>query len=127
MSRCVLDASALLALLASEPGAEQVAPHLPGAVIGAVNLAEVAAKLADGGLPSEAVSDALTSLALDVRPFDASLALASGLLRPKTRALGLSLGDRACLALAAHLSLPVLTADRAWKRLKLGIEVRSIR
>lgn len=93
----------------------------------AVNLAEVASKLIDSGLPPDAIAEALDGLALDVRPFDHTLALAAGLLRSRTRSLGLSLGDRACLALGEHLSLPVLTADRAWRKLKLRIEVRTLR
>jgi PIN domain nuclease of toxin-antitoxin system len=112
-SRAVVDASALLALLNAEPGADHVAGALPGAVVSAVNLAEVVAKLADAGVPPDEVGEIVAGLGLDVRPFDEALALATGLLRPKTRALDLSLGDRACLALGMHLSLPVVTADRA--------------
>lgn len=127
MSSAVVDASALLALLNAEPGADKVEAVLSGAVISSVNLADVVGKLTDAGVPADAVVEMLAGLALDVRPFDDALALATGLLWPKTRALGLSLGDRACLALGMQLSLPVVTADRPWKRLKLGIEIRAIR
>lgn len=127
MSEAVVDASALLALLNAEPGADHVAAALPDAVVSAVNVAEVVAKLADAGVPPDEVGEIVTGLGLDVRPFDEALALATGLLRLQTHALGLSLGDRACLALAVQLSLPVITADRVWKRLKLGIEIRAIR
>lgn len=127
MSSAVVDASALLALLNAEPGADKVEAVLSGAVVSAVNLAEVAAKLTDAAVPPDAVVEMLAGLGLDVRPFDEALALATGLLRPRTRAPGLSLGDRACLALGMHLSLPVVTADRPWKRLKLGLEIQAIR
>ena len=123
----VLDSSALLCLLNDEAGAELVAAALPHAVISAVNLAEVVAKLRERGLSLHEVGEALAGLSLNVRPFAAAQAYEVGDLRPATRALGLSLGDRACLALAAELNLPALTADRDWRKLKLGVEVRMVR
>lgn len=126
-SAAVLDASALLALLNQEPGGERVASVLPDAVIGAVNLSEVVAKLAERGMPEPAIRSALDGLALTVHPFEGELAYATGMLRPATQSLGLSLGDRACLALGGLLSLPVLTADRSWKTLRLGVKVHAIR
>jgi ribonuclease VapC len=125
--RVVLDSSALLCLLGAEPGADKVAEALPHAVIGAVNLAEVVAKLRDRGLPLDAVQAALSGLSLEVHPFTAELAYAAGDLRPATRALGLSLGDRACLALAQHLTAPTLTADRDWLKLDLGLKIELVR
>ena len=130
MSRAVLDASALLALLNRERGAEQVAEALAaGAIIGAVNLSEVVAKLADIGMPEAEIREALEPLALDVVDFDVADAFATGLLRPLARAAGLSLGDRACLALGRRTALPVLTADQAWTHLALApaIEITVIR
>ena len=127
MSRVVLDASALLALLNAEPGSEQVARALPNAVIGSVNLAEVVAKLSEHGMPDEAIHETLEGLGLVVCAFDAELAYVAGLLRRSTRSVGLSLGDRACLALGRRLALPVLTADRTWATLKVGVKVRLIR
>lgn len=127
MSSVVLDASALLALLNDEPGADVVASNLDQALIVAVNWSEVVGKLVDGGMPEQAILTALGSLGLKLRPFDEELAHLAGMLRVKTRPLGLSLGDRACLALAARLSLPVLTADRSWSTLKVGVKVRLIR
>ncbi len=127
MSSVVLDASALLALLNAEPGADTVAAALPEAVIGAVNYAEVVSKLAEAGLSEAELRETLDGLALDVRPFDRAQAHAAGLLRPATRARGLSLGDRACLALGRALQAPVLTTDSAWEGLDLGVEVRQIR
>jgi PIN domain nuclease of toxin-antitoxin system len=126
-SEVVLDASALLALLNGEPGGEVVGEHMDGAAISAVNLSEVVAKLGDGGMPAESVRSALTELKLQIHPFDTAQAFTAGELRVKTRHLGLSLGDRACLALARQLARPVLTTDGSWKKLRLGIEVRAIR
>ncbi|HVG10356.1 MAG TPA: type II toxin-antitoxin system VapC family toxin [Thermoanaerobaculia bacterium] len=127
MSEVVLDASAVLALLNREPGAEEVEKTIPGAAIGAVNLSEVVAKLAERGMPEEAIRLALSGIELDVTPFDGPLAYRAGLLRVSTRGLGLSFGDRACLALGRQLGMPVLTADRRWSELSVGVEVRVIR
>ena len=126
-ARVVLDASALLALLHGEASADIVVASLPQAVMSAVNVSEVVAVLAGHGMPGEAVHRAIDGLALTVADFDAEQAYAAGLLRPATRASGLSLGDRACLSLAAHLELPVLTADRRWAELDLGLDVRLVR
>lgn len=123
----VLDASALLCLLNGEPGSEHVLEALPTAVIGAANLAEVVSKLRERGLCVEEVEDVLGGLPLDVRPLTAAQAYAIGHLRPATRTLGLSLGDRACLALAAELGIPALTADKAWGGLDIGVKVELIR
>ena len=125
--RLVLDASALLCLLGAEPGADVVAAALPDASISAVNLAEVVAKLRERGLSAGDVRAALSGLSLDVRPFTTEQAHAAGDLRPATRALGLSLGDRACLALARELDAPAFTADRRWLELKLEIDIRVVR
>lgn len=128
MSSWVLDASALLALLNQEPGWEQVEEAVAaGAAISAVNLSEAAAKLCEAGMPEAEARDALDSLGLEIVDFDAGLAYAAAHLRPITRGLGLSLGDRACLALAQHLHLPVLTADRGWEGVQVGVEVRTLR
>jgi PIN domain nuclease of toxin-antitoxin system len=129
----VLDASALLALLKGEPGAERVAEALErGAYLSAVNLAEVLSKLADwGGDPAEAQARmaqvGLLGAAVEVLPFTGEDALEVARLRALTRAYGLSFGDRACLALARRLGLPALTAERAWAELDLGIPVEVLR
>jgi ribonuclease VapC len=117
----VLDASALLALLQNEPGAEVVADLLPHGVMSAINLSEVVAKLTDHGMPLEAAREAIDGLPIDVHSFDRDAAFAVGELRRATRRAGLSLGDRACLALAAHLGVAAVTADRAWASLGDGI------
>jgi len=127
VNEVVLDASALLAFLNQETGMEVVAELLPGAAVSAVNLSEVVAKLVEATMPVDVVRSALEDLGLDVRPFDAEMAYAAGALRTATRRLGLSLGDRACLALGQLLARPVLTTDRAWEGLDLGVAVRSIR
>lgn len=123
----VLDSSALLCLLNGEAGAKRVAEALPSAVIGAVNLAEVVTKLRERGLSAEEVEEALGGFNLDVRPFTVRQAYATGHLRQRTRSNGLSLGDRACLALAAELGAPALTADQAWGKVEAGAAVEVIR
>ncbi len=123
----VLDSSALLCLLNGEVGAESVAEALPFAVIGAVNLAEVVTKLRERGLSADEVEEVLGGLNLDVKPLTASQAYATGQLRQMTRSFGLSLGDRACLALALELGAPALTADQAWGRVDAGATVEVIR
>lgn len=121
------DASALLVVLNSEPGADPLASELGEAVISAVNLSEVIAKLADAGVPEAALREALAGLPLEVVPFDEGSAYVAGLLRPATRKHGLSMGDRACLALARALRLPAVTADRSWAALDHGVELRIVR
>jgi len=110
----VLDASAVLALLFEEPGAEMVRAHMRAGVIGAANLAEVLAKLSDHGVPAHEAARAVAILSLEVAPMTEAQARRSAELRPAARAAGLSLGDRACLALAAELDAAALTADRGW-------------
>lgn len=127
MSDPVLDASALLALLNEEEGSEAVATVLPGARIGAVNLSEVVGKLSGFGMPEERIVSVLEPLALEVVPFDRELAYVAGALRPVTLETGLSLADRACLALAIRLGARALTADRSWGELDLDVEVELIR
>lgn len=127
MSKYVLDASALLALLNNEPGAQRVRDILPEAVIGAVNVCETVGKLTDGGM---SLNDARTSIELinlEVVPFDTELAYKAGSLIVETKKLGLSLGDRACLALGLRLNKTVVTAERLWSRLKLDVSVEVIR
>lgn len=127
MPDVVLDASALLALLNREPGGASVFASLPGARISAVNLAEVVAKLSDYGMKDQEIRLAVGGLGLDVVTFDEELAHRSGTLRPATRELGLSLGDRACLALGIQGGATVLTTDRDWSRLELDVTIRIAR
>ncbi|MBW0106054.1 type II toxin-antitoxin system VapC family toxin [Pseudonocardia sp. KRD291] len=123
----VLDASAVLAWLQAEPGAEVVASHLDDAVIGAVNFAEVHQKLAQHGVDADRTTRLLRTAGVRVEPFDADDAIAASRLWPATRSAGLSLGDRCCLALAARLGRPAVTADTAWTSLEVGVSVVSIR
>ncbi len=123
----VLDSSAVLALLWQEPGSETVAGQSESACISAVNYSEVVAKLVDRGIVENAARKILTGLVTEVVPHDKSQATIAGFLREVTAKYGLSLGDRACLALARHLEAPVLTADRVWGELDLGIEIEVIR
>jgi ribonuclease VapC len=129
MSDAVLDSSAVLAVILEEPGAERVVAYLPGAKLSAVNLGEVVAKLRDLGMPEHTVAAVLDGLQIDIRPHSRDDALGAGFLRPATRAAGLSLGDRACLALAAALGLPAITADRSWQGVAaaIGVQVAPIR
>lgn len=127
MAEVVLDASALLAVLNSEPGGELVEEALAEAVISAVNLSEVVAKLADAGMPGDAIRRTLEGLPFEVAAFDVAQAYEAGLLQTLTRRAGVSLGDRSCLSLARILGLAVLTTDRRWVTLGVGVEVRVIR
>jgi PIN domain nuclease of toxin-antitoxin system len=127
MADVVLDSSAILARVLGEPGGEAVAAVVDGARVSAVNLAEVAQRLIDLGVDDAGVVETVRALPCEVVAFDDSLALRTSLLRRSTRHKGLSLGDRACLALAEREGWPVLTADRAWAELDLGIEVVLIR
>lgn len=125
MSRAVLDASAILALIHREPGYATVAEVIADAAMSAVNLAEVVGKLVERGGSEAPIRRALGKFSLDVVPFDESQAYRAGLL--KALGKGLSLGDRACLALAHSLDLPAYTADRAWNALTANVRVVLIR
>ena len=123
----ILDASALLAVLFDEPGRERVEAVRGQALMSAVNMAEVYTKLSDRGTDDEEIRTTLESVSVKVVDFDDSQAIATGDLRKMTRKFGLSLGDRACLALAIRENATVLTADRKWSGLDLGIEIKVIR
>jgi ribonuclease VapC len=129
----VLDASAFLAYLRDEPGAELVAQLIAaGAEISAVNLAEALSTAGAHGadataLAAELVERGLLGGAVSVEPFTAADAIEVARLRPPTRTAGLSLGDRACLALARRQGAVAFTADSAWAELGLDIDVRVIR
>ena len=123
----VLDASAVLAVVNSEPGAEMVQDVWTDGSISVVNYSEVIAKLVDSGLDDADTIGILDALPLTVHDVDITQARQAGLLRRQTRERGLSLGDRTCLALAVSLGLPVMTADRAWMALDLGVEVIVVR
>ncbi|MEP6601521.1 MAG: type II toxin-antitoxin system VapC family toxin [Nitrospirota bacterium] len=127
MGQIVIDASALLALLFGETGHEMVDAALDHGVMNAVNLAEVASRLFFLGADEQTTRDRLGDLPVEIIPFTAEHAYRVGLLRVSTKAQGLSLGDRACIATAEELNLPALTSDQSWSRLKLKIPVQVIR
>ena len=128
MNRIVLDASAILAVISGEPGAEKLTPVLLAQAVGsAVNLAEVQTKLLSRGWNSEEAWEDATSPVREVVAFDEEHARIAGDLVKQTKTLGLSLGDRACLALGVALDCPVYTAEKAWKKIKLKVAVHVIR
>jgi len=129
MSEIVLDSSAVLALMQSEPGADTVTAVLPGALIGMVNLAEVVTKLCERGMTSTVAHKAVASLGVRIAEFTEDQARLVGELRPLTRSAGLSLGDRACLALGKARDAVVLTTEGIWPQVAgaVGVEVRVIR
>jgi len=128
MNPVVFDSSAILVALNADPGSEKLTPAVVDAAISStVNLAEVQTKLVGLGMdPAEAWEATLSSVNTAV-DFSAAQAEITGNLVSQTRPLGLSLGDRACLALGISLGAPVYTADKSWKQLKLPIRIHVIR
>ena len=126
MSKSVLDASAVLAYLHREPGHEAIGGMLDQAGVSAVNIAEVAAKLAARGASEQRIRQTIDALGVEILDSDEALAYSTGALREATRHAGLSLGDRACLATARSLGVRAVTTDRNWAGLQLGIEIRVI-
>ena len=128
VSKVVVDASAVLALLNREPGSEKLTPELlSDSVLSTVNLAEIQSKLVVRGMPTSAAWSAARGVIGETAEFTSEQARIAGDLIVETRALGLSLADRACLALGIVLKAPVYTADRSWKGLKLGLRIHVIR
>lgn len=113
----VLDASAVIAYLLNEPGSQRVQAVLEGGLLSSVNLCEVVSKFAERGESPQRVLRDVLELDLEVVDFTPQRALLAAQLRPHTRTLGLSLGDRACLALGLERRATVLTADRPWAAL----------
>jgi len=127
VSKVVVDSSVLLAVVYSESGWEAAIELLEDAVVSSVNLTEVQAKLVGRGMPGEEAWTTATNIVPEVASFDEDQARIAGDLILKTKEYGLSLGDRACLALGTVLGLPVCTTDRVWKSLRLGVKVHVIR
>jgi PIN domain nuclease of toxin-antitoxin system len=123
----VLDASALMALLNTEPGADEVEVLAADAAISAITWCEAYGKLRGRGVDSAALTANMAESGITIHSFDERDARDTGELAPLTRGAGLSLADRACLALAARLGVPAITADRAWTDLDVGVEIRCIR
>lgn len=129
MTSVLIDTSVLMAVILEERGSDQIAAYVSGAAISAVNLSEVAAKLAERGFSDRQVRFLIAKTGVRPVPFDEAHAFAAGAMRPETRREGLSLAGRACLATAKTEGWKVLTADRVWLGLSgaLGVEIESIR
>lgn len=127
MSRVMLDTSAVMAYVKSEPGAQIVEEHLLDGAICAVNLAELVTVIVRSGESRDWAQAKLDAFNLDVIEFDHELAMETGALIAKTKPYGLSLGDRACLAAGIREGIPVMTAERSWGKLDLGIDIQLIR
>ena len=125
--RVILDASALLALVFGEPGAEIVAAQARTSRILSVNFSEVVQRvIAIDGNPDRA-EEAVDILGIEVVPFDRRLARLTAELREKTSFMGASFADRACLALGLASGAPILSSDQDWRKLDIGIDIRMIR
>ena len=127
MTLAVLDTSAVVALMLKERGAEAIEPYLEGALVSAVNFAEIGAKMLERGATLNLVETELRAAGIAVIPFDEEQALETARLRPLTKERGLSLGDRACLALAARTGRIAVTSDREWTEVGLPIEIKLFR
>lgn len=127
MTSVVLDASALLAYVKGEQGADDVAAVIGDAVISTVNYAEAVTKLIEKGMSLPLVRTALGIAGLDIVDFDRGLAEVAGAMFATTKPFGLSLGDRACLALAAREGVHAMTGDRIWSKLGAEFKVQLIR
>lgn len=127
MTETVLDASVVLALINREPGWEAARSLMATGHVSAVNLAEVVSKLIEQGLAPAQAERVVSVLACSISDVDRRQGLRMGTLHAQTRGRNISLGDRACLALGEQLSLPIVTADRAWAALDLGLEIRLLR
>lgn len=123
----VLDASAIMAIINREPGAEIVENYLEQSIMSSVNMAETLAKMQLGGWTSVQAENDVSNLIQNIIPFDKDFAMLSARMIKSTKPYGLSLGDRACLATGLRLGLPVVTTDTAWKKLDLGVEVICVR
>jgi ribonuclease VapC len=127
LTEYVLDASALLALVNDEPGADKVRPLLPKSIISAVNFCETVHKLRRRGLPVESVRAILMPLVPPPIAFDEPMAYVTASIHEKTRGQGISLGDCACLALALCRNLPAVTTEKAWEACDVGVKIIRIR
>lgn len=126
-TRVVLDASALLALLNDEQGADVVAEYVDAALVSAVNWSETYGWLRRAGVDGDALEAGFAATGIEIVPFDSADARAAGELGLVTREAALSLADRACLVLAKRLRVAAVTSDRAWLRVEAGVEVICVR
>lgn len=123
----VLDASAIMAVIRHEQGRDRVIEALASAIASSVSFAEVVGKLVMHGMPAGLAKAEFASLGVRTVPFDDDQAYEAGALRRRSHHLQISLADRACLALARLRNLPVLTSDRRWSELNIGVEIHQIR
>jgi len=129
MARCVLDASAVLAWMFTERGAETVEKVLAESAVSTVNLAEVLYRCDEEGMRTDGLEEDLGSLGVWLVPFEVADARLAEEVRRAGRheSLRLALGDCCCLATGIRLNVPVVGGDQAWERLRLGIDVRPFR
>lgn len=129
MNKAVIDSSTLLAFIKDESfSLKEIESILPHAVISSVNICEVATVLMRLEMPINTIEELINETIGDIIPFDKELSLAAAKLWEKTKSYGLSLGDRACIALGQKLQLPIYTADKIWSELKLeNVEIKLIR
>ncbi len=127
MTPIVFDSSVVIAILKEEPGYEEAERWLGRALISSVNIAEIAAYLSRNGINLETIQRVIARFSFEIVPLSLDLSLYAGSLYLQTKAHGLSLGDRACLALALSRNLPVLTADAIWQKLDLPVEIKLLR
>ena len=127
MTTFVMDSSAALAILLGEAGSEAAIALLPNSRCSTVNATEIITRLIDKGRSQERAAEDFYSLGMTVVDFDEALSVHAGYLRPATRHKGLSLGDRACLAVAIRDNATAVTADRSWADLEVGCKIEVIR
>lgn len=127
MTRYVYDSSALLAIILGEPGADVASANITKAMVSSVNLAEIFSRAEDKGIPADKTERFLIGKEVQFVDFDADLARVVGAMRATTRSRGLSIGDRACIALALRERATIMTADRIWAELDLPCKVELIR
>lgn len=126
--KAIIDASALIAYIKREPGAEKLIDLLPYSIMSTVNYAEVTTVLSKLGMPTDIISTTLKNLIGELITFNQPQALITGVLQANTKTKGLSLGDRACLALGITMNLPLYTTDKIWAELNIdGVDIRLIR
>lgn len=127
MNKFVLDASALLALMNKEPGHERVASAAAYSLMSSVNVSEAVTILQKHGIDIEDARVLINDILAEIVPFNDEHAFTAALLNKQTSQFSLSLGDRACLSVAYHLKLPVLTADRQWAKVHIGVPIELVR
>lgn len=127
MSKAVLDASAVLAVLRNERGAENVIPHLRGSLISSINYAEVLCILREGGGDPEMGELAINGLQIERVAFDSEHAQLVASIYTRTLGTTIGLADRACLSLGLKHGLPVITSDSDWRKVDIGVDVQLFR